>query len=579
MSDSTAAKPQLSSSPQEPSAPSATKDAPRLLVAIALVLAALSYVGTLGFSLVYDDIPQIIQNPRIHSWSHAPRLFVEHVWSQVAGQPGTYYRPIFELWFLANYSLFGVHPFGWHCTTVAVHLGVIGLVYLLLKRVTSDRFTAAIATVLFAVHPTHVESVAWVSGVTDPLCALFALACLITYVKARQEDNRRALLWSPVFYGLAMLSKETATLIPVVMLAYDWLIHRDRDFPAMVRRYLPFSAVAAAYIAMRHYVLPVGASEAYPLRELMLTMPRFLWFYVREIFYPVGMSVFHDFPFQSHATLTGFWLPLIGVLTAVAVFAWASLRSRLAAWATTFLFVFMVPAVVGIYYFVPEDLVHDRYLYLPTIGLSLLVALAIRKLSSNGELFGVDRWQVLATLALGALMAVGTATESTDWTNDLILYAHGFQVAPRNVIAINHLANEFYKRKDVPRAMALYQQSLEMKPGQWSTHFALGLTQFELGNMEEARKHLEIAVPLLPMNPDQYQYLASADMALQRYSDAEDAMRRGIKAFPNYPNFHYGLAVTLEKQGKMDEAKEALRDELKLGPNAAATSALDRLQK
>ena len=146
------------------------KDAATLLVVLALALAAVAYINTVGFAFVYDDIPQVIQNPRVHTWEHAPRLFVEHVWSQISGQPGNYYRPFFEFWFLINYTLFGLHPAGWHLATVAVHLLVIGLVYLLLKRVTGDRVTAAIATVLFAVHPTHIESVAWVSGVTDPLC-------------------------------------------------------------------------------------------------------------------------------------------------------------------------------------------------------------------------------------------------------------------------------------------------------------------------------------------------------------------------------------------------------------------------
>lgn len=531
--------------------PRSGKDAAALLVVLALILAAVSYLNTLGYAFVYDDIPQIIQNPRVHTWEHAPRLFVEHVWSQISGQPGNYYRPFFEFWFLVNYSLFGLHTAGWHLTTVLVHLLVTVLVYLLLKRVVGDRLTAAIATVLFAVHPTHIESVAWVSGVTDPLCAAFGVGSLLAYVKYRQEGRRSTMLWSVALYAGAMLVKETAALIPALMLAYDWLLRGERDVAAAFKRYLPFAAAGVAYIAMRQYVLHgMAHPESYPLRDILLTLPTFLWFYVRELIWPIGLSVFHDVPFVTHPTFSNFVLPLLGVVIAFALAIWVSLRSRIAAWACWVVAVLMVPPIVGIYAFIPEDLVHDRYLYLPSIGFSLLLALAIRKWRDQRELFGGPRAQMAVTLILGGLLAAGTAAQNIYWTNDLILYAHAVKYAPRNVIAINHLANEFYKRKNPAVALDLYRQSLEIKPDHWSTHFALGLTQFELGNFEEARAHLQQATLLLPGNADQYYYLGAAEMRLGRFADAENDFRRGLAIFPGFVQLQQALKIALEKQGR-----------------------------
>ena len=206
--------------------PATGPDAARVLLVLALVLTALSYVNTLRFQFVYDDLPQIISNPRVHSWQHVPRLFVEHVWSQFSGQPGNYYRPLFELWLIINYSLFGLHPAWWHGTTVLVHLAVVLMVYVLARRVTGDRLTAAIVTVIYGLHPTHIETVAWVSGVTEPLLAVFVIGSFVSY--ARSRDGEAGAGWwraaSAASYGLAMLCKETGVMVPALLFTYDRLV-------------------------------------------------------------------------------------------------------------------------------------------------------------------------------------------------------------------------------------------------------------------------------------------------------------------------------------------------------------------
>jgi tetratricopeptide (TPR) repeat protein len=565
------------------------KDTARLLVVLALVLAALAYVNTLRFAFVYDDLPQIVNNPRVHSWAHAPRLFTEHVWSQFSGQPGNYYRPLFELWLLINYSLFAFRPLGYHLTTVAVHLLVTALAYLLLKRVTGDRLTAAIATVIFALHPTHVETVAWISGVTDALVAVFVLLSVLAYARWRDTGQKPVphkswwLVAAVACYGIAMLGKETAVLTPAVLLAYDWWVIGGEDrklrLGNLARRYWPFAATAAVYMVVRQAVLgAVAYPESYPLKNILLTLPTFLWFYVHDLIWPVGLSVFHDVPLVQSPGLTNFVLPLLGAGAVIGAMIWAARRSRTAAFGAFWIFVFMVPPIVGVYSFIAEDLVHDRYLYLPSIGFALLIAQAIRWLPQAGELFGAPAAQMGATLALAGALAAGTALQNVYWTNDLILYAHAMQSAPRNVIAINHLANEFYKRGKPQQALELYAQSLQIKPHYWATHFALGITEFELGKFQDAAGNLEAAIPLLPGNADQYYYLGLVRIELGRFADAEAALRRGLALFPRRAGLNYALGMALEKQGKTAEAADAYRAELANDPGSAlARQALQRL--
>ena len=243
---------------------------------LGLLAIALAYIDTLRFQFVYDDLPQIVNNPLVHSWQYAPRYFIEHVWSQIPGLPGTYYRPVFLLWLRLNHACFGLSPFAWHLTTLLVHLAVTVLVYRLLFRVIADRLTAAFAAVLFGLHPVHIEAVAWISGVSEPLNAILFLGALLAYVRARE---RRSPLWlaaSLVLYIVAMLSKETALVLPAFVLLYEWLYHPGQaagppPLGQRLRRAVlflsPYVLLSLLYVALRIHVL-----AGFSLRDLSHTL-------------------------------------------------------------------------------------------------------------------------------------------------------------------------------------------------------------------------------------------------------------------------------------------------------------------
>jgi tetratricopeptide (TPR) repeat protein len=242
----------------------------------------------------------------------------------------------------------------------------------------------------------------------------------------------------------------------------------------------------------------------------------------------------------------------------------------------------MVPPIIGIYAFIPEDLVHDRYLYLPSVGFAIVVAWAIGKIRSDSDerlLFGGPTAPMAITLGLAVLMALGTALQNGYWQNDLVLYAHAMKTAPRNVIAINHLANELYKRKRFNDAMALYRESEQVKPQHWATHFALGITLYELGNFAEAQKELETAIPLLPGNSDEYYYLGLVHMQQAHYAAAEANFRKAIEMFGAKAGHHYSLAMSLEKQNKLSEAVAEMKAEWRINPTPEVKRELERVQK
>src|ERR1017187_1378892 len=224
-------------------------DAQRLPFGIIIVLALTFavYSPTLRYQFVHDDGGQIVENPAVHSWREVPRYFTTHVWEGVDPEElGNYYRPIFLLWLRINDAVFGKHTWGWHLTTILTHLLTTFLVYLLAWRLGLGREVAALAALVFGLHPAHIEAVDWISGVTEPLLAIFLLGSFLGYLQSRARGGR-ALSWKLVslaLYALAILEKETAVILPAILLVYEWIYGPEWGMPLDVGRIIKWSGRA-----------------------------------------------------------------------------------------------------------------------------------------------------------------------------------------------------------------------------------------------------------------------------------------------------------------------------------------------
>jgi superkiller protein 3 len=209
------------------------------------------------------------------------------------------------------------------------------------------------------------------------------------------------------------------------------------------------------------------------------------------------------------------------------------------------------------------EIVHDRYLYLPSVGFSILIALAIRKFAERMARPGI------VLLLAGVAVTIVTASQSNYWANDLALFRRATAVAPNNAMAFNLLANEMYKRNQPEAALELYGRALTLDPRYWATNFSMGITECELGQWQDCERHLETASKVDDSNAAEFASLADARMRLGNYAGAEEALRRGVRALPSAPQLHYLLGVALTRQGKTEEAQQAFREEERLRPAAA----------
>ena len=249
--------------------------------ALFLIVAAtvLAYANSLSGAFVFDDTKQIAGNPALRSWSNILRAFTSDVWSFQRGTltrdiPPPYYRPLFTIYLTINYQLFGVWEPGWHLMNLLVHTGATVLVYFLIKRLSGDQLIALVAALIFGLHPAHVESVSWISGIPDPLAALFYIPSLIWYVRYRTNGSMKYLLASLVAYGLSALCKETPLALPLILIVWELLrgssptVLTNRSprvskgskafttrLATIIPQMIPFAIVAAAYLALRFAVL------------------------------------------------------------------------------------------------------------------------------------------------------------------------------------------------------------------------------------------------------------------------------------------------------------------------------------
>lgn len=563
---------------------------PGLLELALVCVAAIIFIATLSFGFVYDDRVQVLDNPFLQSWRYLGHDFTSHVWAQTH-KPAVYYRPMFLVWLRLNYTLFGTRAWGWHLMTVLAHALATLLVFRLASRILGNRWQAAVAGLIFATHPVHVENVAWVSGAVDPLLCLFFLGSLLCYLRWRERRSSVVMIASWALAFLAMLTKEPGLTLPAVIFAYAWLF-AGGEAPAPIsawRRSLqavahaaPFAAVAVVYWSMRHAVVtapPFVTSYA----TVLLTLPGLLLFYLRLLIWPVGLSLFYAREFVHALTFTGFVLPLLGV-AAMAAGAWAFFRRdpqrRQAMFSAAFMLITLSPAL-WIRWFRGDDFVHDRYLYIPCVGFAMVLAIAVERLQGKQVAGSIAPPRQLAVVGVAVLaLIVATGITQMNWADDLLLWFHCYQHAPHNPRVLNNLASSLGERGEFGRAVPLFQEVLQKDPDNAEAQGNLGYTYYQMGALRQAEEHLAHAVQLDPYDSHSALYLGFTLYKLGAVPAAREALSRAIQLDPSATGAHLALGLVLEQLGDVAGAIRELRSELAFHPQEKeARQRLEQLQR
>jgi len=537
-------------------------------------LALLVYLFTLGFGFVYDDLSQIVGNPQLRSWSYAPSYFTHNLWAFANLEQDNYYRPLLLVWLRICYAIFGLHAWGWHLATALCHVAASVLCLRWLRSLGVHRLAALLAALLFALHPAHLENAVWCSAVNDPLLAVFSFAAFIAHRRWTNDAQNRGRWIAIICCAAALLTKESAILLPVLFCLYELIFSKAKDWRGrlmlMAQRCWTYWLLYAMYIPLRAYAMRHVSSAIwkFPLTTVIYSLPEMGLFYLRQMLSPTHMAGFYSMGSVAEAN-SSFWAPLL-ILALVAValgYAIWKLDDRRRAIFGLLLFVLTLAPTLYFPAYRLGEMVHDRYLYLPLAGAALLLAelsTAVIARWPNAR----PRMTLAAVIILFSFACMDMVVEQ-HYCNDLSFYSWSFESAPENIEAGIGYAHALHATGHLPESVTVLEHVLRVYPEQWLALRDLGNYYFELGRFAEAEAILAIAEQHRDDDDAEHYYRGISLLNLQQPKRAAEELQRALQLNPKQPNAHMGIAFARHSMGDAQGAWAEAQAEARLQPQRA----------
>jgi len=560
------------------------------------VLSLLSYANSLGGDFVFDDTDQIVENQDIRSWDNLGRAFTTHVWAFREKPealrvpiPPPYYRPLFTILFTIEYKLFGLWPQGWHLVSLLLHiLCSIGVFYVLLLL--ANRGVAALAAMLFAVYSIHVESVSWISGVTDPLFGLFFLASFYFYLKYKRELRRSLLVWSLAMFALSTLSKETALSLVLLIFCAELIEGTGKTAASSPQASmsgtgarltraavmtLPYFGVAVLYLIPRYLVIG-GISwdnpHTYggPFVDVMLTIPFVICSYFLHLIWPVNLSITYFTSFETSVASPRFFFPALALLAPASLLFFYRRKIRKEVWYGLALAIIPLLPVLDLRKLSVEYLIFDRYLYLSVAGWVFLIAIGLATMAtqkgrrSAQKLVAVS--SVLAVVLIVALTAA-TAKENSSWATAVSLWSQAARVRPEFWVTHYNSGLALYDVKRYEESRDALMKAAALAPDEPTIFHALGRTYTAMGERSLGVQNFKRAIEIDPEMFESINNLGSISFDLGDYTSAERYFKSALALRPEATDFHYNLGLCYSRQGRLAEATPELEKAQASAPN------------
>jgi len=552
----------------------------------ALLTAALLAAGLAAYApgfanefVNYDDDIYITRSAPVRDGLSASGA----AWAFTSFQ-GANWFPLTRLSWMLDAQVYGLSPRGFHATNLLFHLTNTLLLFAFFVRTTGSIGASAFVAAVFALHPLHVESVAWASARKDVLSTCFGLLALLAHERYVRAVRPRP--WYAAVAGclaLALMAKPTAVVLPFLLLLLDeWPLRRLRRHndptawdPARVRGALREKLPLFALVALAAVVTVVAQQsgdalqslERYPLdvrigNALVATLA-----YLRLAVLPIGLSVFYPHPGDTLSLWQGAGAAL--VLMAVTGLAFRAARHRPYLAVGWLWFLVGLAPVIGLVQ-VGQAAMADRYTYLPLVGLSWIVAFGALDLA-RGRLARslLVAAALVATLALAGL----TAAQVRTWRNSEALFRHALEVTERNHVAHINLGLAFLQQGRLPEAEPHLREAIAIAPRSAVARGLLGELQLRESRASEA---LESYRGALRIEPGKARWLAGLGNAHLERADlvaAERAYREGLERSPDSALLHANLALVQARGGHYEAALESYATAAALDPHNADTQA------
>ncbi len=471
---------------------------------------------------VFDDPSYVTGNPYV-----ATGLKWENIRWALTHRHSAMWHPVTSISHMLDVQLFGMNARPQHAVNLVLHILNASLLLVALWQLTGSFNRSAVVSALFALHPLHVESVAWISERKDMLSGLFFMLTLLAHSSYARKGGAGRYLLVLLWFTLGMLSKPMLVTLPIVLLILDyWPLNRlnsAADIRNAIIEKLPMLPVILV-IGVVTIHMQQSANAFYPVTLPNRIANAFVSYmrYIGDVFWPTKLSIFYPHPGGWPIAIT---VSSILALVVLSAFFWLA-RSRwpylLIGW---LLFIVMLLPVIGVIQVGVQSMA-DRYMYLPFIGLAIAVVWFV----SDRLKPSLRSSAAMVSILLCPLL---TWNQASYWRTNEELFTHALDVIGESAYMRNNLAAALWMHGRQAEAIAQRERVVELSPGAAESHRALGMDYLAVGRFNEARDQLEQALAIEPENPAIYLNLAQYFQQIGNIPNAIATLQEGARRVPN----------------------------------------------
>jgi tetratricopeptide (TPR) repeat protein len=553
-----------------------------LLILLGLAVMTLGiYAQVIGHQFItLDDDAYIKENAMVNRGVTLAGV----AWAFTTFDQGNWH-PLTWIAHMIDSQLFGMNAGGHLLVNALIHVANTLLVFWFLLRTTHARWPSALVAALFALHPLHVESVAWAAERKDTLSTFFGLLSLIAYVRYARAPSNRRYAWTAITLALGLLAKPMLVTWPFVMLLLDYWPLRRFDLTSrekvttkvrpLLREKLPLFALVAASAVITSLAQSHGGTvrtfQEFPIALRLSNALASYAKYVLLTFWPNDLAVYY--PYTTAGTPA--WQIICAAFLLIGITALCFFQRKIRPYLVVgwLWFLGTLVPVIGIVQ-VGGQTMADRYFYIPSIGLFIVIAFGLTDVARS--------WRVAPSLRTGIavvvllILATLTSAQIHRWSDSFTLFKHTLAVTPPNLIIENNLGSALSRSGLHDEAGAHFEKALEIIPAHYDsllydTLLNMGITRFYQNRLPEAIEYCQSALRLRPDAPKAHDLLGMA-LAMQGHGEAAlDEMRRAAELAPNDADIQKDLGVTLARLGRIPESIDHFHEALRLNPyNASA---------
>lgn len=553
-----------------------------LYVIILSVVCFLAYSNILGNDFVFDDEKFIVDRPETRSLGGALSAFTTEEYG--------IYRPIRTIVYFIAFKLFGLNAFFYHLFSILMHITVVVLIYFIIKKLFDERL-AFFSSILFGVHPIHIERVTNATGSFDIVGLIFYLIAFYSYVLFREKNTKKYLIISLISAFIGVFSSEELLTLPFMILLFEFV------FSKKSKNSIYYFFISAFYLFIRIFVLKIASRVSeYPggsFSATLLTMPKVLLHYIFLTFFSFGLTPFRRIDFVYSIADLWFIVPVIIIaLAGYLIFKYR--RNQKVAFFSGWLLITML---MFLNIMPLQKIMAERYFFLASVSIFVLISEIFFFVEKKINFLNSYTLLVVIVLTFGG----ATFYNNTFWKNNFTLMSRGISLNPYDSKAHNNLGNYYfhlgnydeaishflqavnndaenynawtnlgvaYSRKEqYDKSIAAFKKAIEITPYNYEAYDKLGIAYMNMGNYNKSLEMYNMSLYFEENYEPALAHLGVLYGKMRRPDLAVEYLQKAIKANPYYAEAYFNLGLLLESYGKKEEAKKFFRKAAQLEPN------------